>query len=127
MSAVVVDSGARSNLMEDNGARSNPQAQVELARLNELKGRLLEKAATNPAPPRSVPARMSPVLATVTRVLEQADRHMRACEIHASAQELVGHTLRWTSVKAALAAGARGDSPRFERVRLGTYRVRAPE
>jgi len=70
---------------------------------------------------------LSVVLATVTRVLEQADRPMRACEIHASAQELVGHTLRWTSVKAALAAGARGASPRFERVRLGVYRVRVPE
>ena len=63
------------------------------------------------------------MLETVTRALERADRPLRACEIHASAQELVGHTLRWTSVKAALAAGARGDSPRFERVRHGIYRV----
>jgi hypothetical protein len=109
--------------MEDNGARSNPQAKVELVRLHELRGRLLEEAATNPVPPRSAPARVSPVLETVTRVLEQANRPMKACEIHASAQELVGHTLRWTSVKAALAAGARGDSPSFERVRFGIYRV----
>ena len=118
----VVENGARSNRMEDNGARSNPQAQVELARLDELRGRLLEEAATKPAHPRQAPARVSPVLATVTRVLERADRPLRACEIHASAQELVGHDLRWTSVKAALAAGARGDSPRFERVRYGIYR-----
>jgi hypothetical protein len=66
---------------------------------------------------------VSPVLATVTRVLEQADQPMRACEIHASAQELLGHTLRWTSVKAALAAGAHGDPPRFERVAHGIYRA----
>ncbi len=123
MSAVVVDNGARSNRMEDNGARSNPQAQVELARLNELRGRLLEEAATHPLQPRSAPARARPVLETVTRVLEQADRPMRVCEIHASAQDLVGHTLRSTSVKAALSAGARGDAPRFERVRHGTYRA----
>lgn len=72
--------------------------------------------------PRDPPPRMSPVLACVTQVLEQADRPMRACEVHAAAQERAGVPLRWTSVKAALSAGASGAAPRFERVRYGVYR-----
>ena len=108
--------------MEDNGARSNPQAQVEFGRLGEIHARLLRKAAVNPRQPRSAPPKLSPVLETVTLVLEQADRPMRAREIHAAAEELAGETLLWTSVKAALAASASGDSPRFLRVRHGVYR-----
>jgi hypothetical protein len=48
---------------------------------------------------------------------------MRAREIHAVASELAGEPLRWTSVKAALAACADGSEARFERVRRGHYRV----
>jgi hypothetical protein len=62
------------------------------------------------------------VLETVTRVLEQADRPMRACEIHAAAQAISGERLLWTSVKAALAAGVTGPSARFQRVQYGVYR-----
>ncbi len=58
--------------MEDNGARSNPQARVELSRLAELHVRLLAKAAVNRILPRSAPPRLPPVLETVTWVLEQA-------------------------------------------------------
>jgi hypothetical protein len=46
---------------------------------------------------------------------------MRAREIHSAAERLVGETLLWTSVKAALAAGASGGRPRFQRVRHGVY------
>ncbi len=107
--------------MEDNGARSNPQARVELARLGELHGRLLRKAAVNPTQPRPVPLRASPVLETVARVLERSGRPMQACEIHAAAEQLIGESLRWTSVKAALANGVTGGRPRFRRVRYGVY------
>ena len=107
--------------MEDNGARSNPQVQVELARLGEIHGRLLRKAAASPRQARSAPPKVSPVLETVTLVLEQAEQPMRAREIHAAAQEIVGKTLFRTSVKAALAAGTTGCSPRFQRVRHGVY------
>ena len=61
------------------------------------------------------------MLQTVTLVLERADGPMRAREIHAAAQELASEPLRWTSVKAALVAGASGDSPRFQRLRYGVY------
>jgi len=64
--------------MELNGARSNPQLRVEVARLSELHRRLLGDAAKNPRQPRAAPAKTSPVLETVTRVLERADRPMQA-------------------------------------------------
>jgi len=89
--------------------------------LGELHGQLLRKAAVNPRQLRPAPRRASPVLEAVTLALEQADRSMRAREIQNAAQKLAGETLLWTSVKAALAAGASGDAPRFRRVRHGVY------
>jgi hypothetical protein len=120
---VVVDSGARSNLMEDNGARSNPQAKVELARVAELCGRLLAKAAESPVLPRSAPPKLAPVLETVTRVLEQADRPLRAREIHKAAERLYGGTLLWSSVKGTLASYSSGEAPRFRRVSERGYEL----
>ena len=76
----------------------------------------------DPRQARAAPAKASRVRETVTLVLERADRPMRAREIHTAAQELAGETLLWTSVKAALAAGASGCSPRFQRVRHGVYK-----
>jgi hypothetical protein len=63
------------------------------------------------------------VLETVTRVLELAERPMRAREIHTAAEQLVGEPLLWTSVKAALAAYASGPGQRFRRIRRGYYQV----
>ena len=67
---------------------------------------------------------MSPVLETVTLVLERAGKPMPAREIHAAAEQLTGGPLRWTSVKGTLAAYTEGPNPRFERVRRGYYRIR---
>jgi hypothetical protein len=67
---------------------------------------------------------VSPVLETVTLVLERAGRPIRAREIHTAAEQLAGESLRWSSVKAALAADAKGDKARFERVRRGCYRIK---
>jgi hypothetical protein len=64
---------------------------------------------------------VSPVLETVTLVLELAGKPMRVREIHAAAEQLAGEPLLWTSVKAALAADTTGESPHFERVRRGVY------
>jgi hypothetical protein len=66
---------------------------------------------------------VSPVLETVTLVLERAGEPMRAREIHAVAEQLAGEPLLWTSVKAALAAGMAGKSPHFRRVRRGVYQM----
>jgi hypothetical protein len=83
--------------MELNGARSNPQPRVELARLNELHAQLLADAGKNTPQPRPAPAKASPVLEIVTRVLERADRPMQAREIHTAAEQLLGEPLRWPS------------------------------
>src|SRR5665811_842578 len=109
--------------MELNGARSNPQAGVELSRVGALHDELLRRALTNPREPRPVPAKVSLVLETVTLVLELAVEPMRAREIHAAAEQRAGESLRWASVKAALAAYAEGSEARFERVRRGYYRI----
>jgi len=66
---------------------------------------------------------VSPVLETVTLVLERTGKPLRAREIHAAVQQLAGEQLLWTSVKAALAAGVAGKSPRFRRVRRGVYQT----
>ena len=110
--------------MELNGARSNPRAGVELSRVGALHDELLRKALANPREPRPVPAKVSPVLETVIRVLEQAGGPMQVREIHAAAEQLAGEPLLRTSVKAALAACADGSEARFERVRRGYYRIR---
>jgi len=121
--AVVVDSGARSNLLELNGARSNPRAGVELSRLGAIHDELLRKAQANPRKPRPVPPRVSPVLETVTLVLERAGKPMPAREISAAASELAGEPLLSKSVKAALSANVAGEHPRFRRVRHGVYQL----
>jgi hypothetical protein len=109
--------------MELNGAFSNPFATDKdlLIRLGDLHRRLVEGAAEYPRQARSVPPKRSPVLETVTLVLELAGLPMRARDVHTAAEQLTGGTLRWSSVKAALAAGASGDRPRFRRIRHGVY------
>src|ERR1035437_10288133 len=111
--------------MELNGARSNPQAGVELSRVGALHDELLRKALTNPRQPRPVPTKASPVLETVTRVLEQAGHPMQVQEIHAAACEFAGRPLLRSSVKSALAACAHGDDALFERIHRGCYLLRS--
>ena len=114
----LIESGARSNLLELNGARSNPRVGVEFSRLGALHDELLRRALASPRKPRPAPAKVSPVLETVTMVLERAGEPMRARE------QLAGEPLRWTSVKGTLAAYAEGSESRFERVRRGYYWIR---
>jgi hypothetical protein len=109
--------------MELNGARSNPRVGVELSRVGALHDELLRRALANPREPRPAPARVRPVLESVTLVLERAGEPMRAREIHMAACELVGEPLLWESVKAALSADVTGEHPRFQRVRYGVYQL----
>jgi hypothetical protein len=106
-----------------NGALSNPQITVELSRLSAIHGRLLLTVTANPRHSRSSPARPSPVVETITCVLELAGRPMRAREIHAAAEQLFGQPLRWTSLKGALAEHASSPERRFRRVRRGVYEL----
>ena len=106
--------------LELNGARSNPRLRLELRRLGALHERLLLKAVLQPREPRPTLPAAPQVLATVTRVLEQADRPSTR-EIHSAAEELAGQPLLRTSIKAALAAASSGTSRRFRRIRRGVY------
>ena len=87
---------------------------------------LLKRAMERPLEPRPAPPRVAPVLEKVTLVLELAGRPMRACEIHAAANELVGAPLRWRSVKGILSAYTIGGDKRFRRVRRGVYQITRP-
>src|SRR5665811_1074817 len=93
------------------------------SKVGALHDELLRKALANPREPRPVPAKVSPVLETVTLVLERAGKPMLAREIHQGAEQLAGEPLLWTSVKAALAADVTGEHPRFRRVRHGVYQI----
>jgi len=46
---------------------------------------------------------------------------MRAREIHAAAETVLGEAVAWSSVKGALASNISGSSPRFVRVARGWY------
>lgn len=83
--------------------------------------RLLAAVSARPLEPRLAPSRRSPVLETVTLVLQGAGQPMRARDIHAAAEQVAGESLMWMSVKAALSAGTSGQRPRFQRVRYGVY------
>ena len=72
---------------------------------------------------RPVPAKVGPVLETVTLVLKRAGKPISAREIHAAARERLGKPLLWKSLKAALAANVTGKRPRFQRVRYGVYQL----
>jgi hypothetical protein len=49
---------------------------------------------------------------------------MRASEIHAAANALLGRTIRWSSVKGILSAYTLGGDRRFRRIRRGVYDLR---
>ena len=109
--------------MELNGACSNPRLQVELPRLGALQARLRGLAAADPKTLRPPPPRIGAVADTITQILEHADQSMRARDIHATAEELLGEPIKWSSVKATLAAHASGPHPRFQRTSYGRYRI----
>jgi hypothetical protein len=91
--------------------------------LGALHDELLRRALANPREPRPALAKVSPVLETVTLVLEQTGKPMRVREIHAATCELAGEPLLWKSVKATLSAYVTGEHPRFRRVRHGVYQI----
>lgn len=64
------------------------------------------------------------VVEAIVRVLGDRQEPMRAKDIHATVEALLGETVRWKSVKAALAANVSGASPRFVRLARGWYRLR---
>jgi Fe2+ or Zn2+ uptake regulation protein len=60
--------------------------------------------------------------AVVIQVLADADRPLRAREIHTIAQKLAGTPLAWNTVKDCLHQNARRPDSPIERVSHGRYR-----
>lgn len=59
----------------------------------------------------------------VVKVLVAARRPMRAPEVHAVVEDLLGRPVSKDSISWCLAAGARGKEQRFDRVARGCYRL----
>jgi len=66
--------------------------------------------------------RAGAVQQAVIRVLAEADRPLRAREIHQIAQKLAGTPLSWNTVKDCLHTNARRPDSPIERVSHGHYR-----
>lgn len=59
------------------------------------------------------------IVEAIVRVLAERGEPMQAKEVHAAVETLLGERVRWSSVKAALAASIAGPSSRFVRWRGG--------
>jgi hypothetical protein len=61
------------------------------------------------------------VLKAIVQVLADRAEPMRAKEVHAAVEALLGEPVGRSSVKAALATNVSGASPRFVRIAWGRY------
>lgn len=97
---------------------------LEYDPLNPSEHDLLRRKTKKQAKPaRDQHPRAGWVVKAIVRVLKDQEP-MQAKEIHAAVEALLGKPVRWSSVKAALAANIAGPSPRFVRVAKGRYRLR---
>jgi hypothetical protein len=107
--------------MEENGASLN---RVHLASAH----RLVRLLAARPGPQTQSQSQPRPragaVQAAVIQALAEADRPLRAREIHTAAQKLAGTPLSWNTVKDCLHTHARRPGSPIERVTHGRYRHR---
>ena len=107
--------------MEENGASLN-RAHLANAYL------LTRSLATRTGPPIQSQSQIRPragaVQAAVIRALAHADRPLRAREIQAAAQKLVGTPVSWNTVKDCLHKHARRPGSPIERVSHGRYQHR---
>ena len=117
---MVVDSGARSNPMELNGALSNPRLQVELKGLQSCTGFL----GSEPALPTEVKHRCTPIISTVLQVLQLGDgQPMKLRDIHSLSTSLLGEDVSYRSLKNGLSDHQRRKHPLIVRAGWGLYRL----
>lgn len=106
------------------GAYSNPEIQGRLRQLSEKLDRL---AASNAAPRPSARhdrrLRGGLVPQAIERVLSQAAGPMRACDIHAEVEDLLGRSVPVSSVKNWLARQVQDQRSRVVRLDRGRYRL----
>jgi HB1, ASXL, restriction endonuclease HTH domain len=104
------------------GVLSNHDLQGPLRRV--VKKLAAVRAGNEPRERRSCrqrPRRPGWVLNAVIQVLSDRKEPMRATDIHAAVEVLLGEPVGWTSVKQALASNVSGPLPRFVRIARGRY------
>lgn len=108
--------------MEVTGVLSNQDLQGRLRRV--IKKLAAVRAAGEVQPRRTCrqrPRRPGWVTKAVVTVLSEHDEPMRAKDIHAAVEALVGGPVAWSSVKQALCSNISGPVPRFVRIARGRY------
>jgi hypothetical protein len=63
---------------------------------------------------------------TVVQVLADQDEPMRAKDIHAAVEALLGEPVAWSSIRSALASNVSGSSRRLVRIERGRYVLARP-
>lgn len=105
------------------GVLSNHDLQGSLARL--VKKLAAVRASGDPRQQRMAcrqrPRQPGWVVRAVAQVLADREEPMRAKDIHAAVEALVGEPVSWSSIKGALADHVSGSSRRFVRVARGRY------
>jgi hypothetical protein len=95
---------------------------ARLAKTHLLARSLATRSAPQAQPQSKIRPRAGAVQEAVMRALAEADRPLRAREIHTAAQKLVGTPLSWNTVKDCLHKQARRPGSPIERVGHGRYR-----
>ena len=105
------------------GVLSNHDLQGSLARLTKKLAavRTSDAPRRRPVACRQRPRRPGWVLKAVVQVLGDRAEPMRAKDIHAAVEALLGEPVARSSVKMALASNVSGSSRRFVRVSRGRY------
>ena len=65
--------------------------------------------------------RQGRIIDAISRVLIDARGPLQARDVHARVENLLGESVRWSSVKATLAGNLQGPTPRFVRIARGRY------
>jgi hypothetical protein len=106
------------------GCYSNPEIQDRLRRLSEKLDRLVISDPTpRPSGRQDRRLRGGLVPGAIEKILHEATDPMRARDIHADVEELLGRSVPASSVKNWLAKHAQGNQPRVVRLKRGKYRL----
>jgi hypothetical protein len=94
--------------------------------LSQLAKKLADVRASGESRPGRVACRQRPrrpgwVLKAIIHVLADREEPMRAKDIHAAVEALLGEPVSWSSIKGALADNASGSARRFVRIARGRY------
>jgi len=106
--------------LELNGALSNPRLRVELPPLKALLARVGKQASTADTS-RLLGRRQGAVLEAATAVLRRSEKPLRARDVHAAVEAMLGVTVPPSSVNEPLSTHAREGDLRFRRVGYGMY------